>query len=498
MDLSAFSTSIQNALGAHLPGILGAVAILVVGYVLALLTRAAVRKLLSMARVNSFIRDTIGKPMDLEGGIALGAFWFVLLITLLGVFNSLNLEQLSSPFAEMMSRILTYLPSLLAGVLLLLVAWVTATAVRTIANRALKATEWDEKLTEHAGMAPLGENVGNVLFWLVILLFLPAILGVFQLEGMLDPVRNMANETLAMLPNIFAAALIIIAGWLVAKILRGLVTNLLASVGADQLGETAGLKDRLVLSRLVGQLVFVLVFVPALIAGLDALQITAISSPATAMLGIMMAALPNIFAAILILFVTWYVARFAAGILSGLLANVGLNSLPGMMGLKHVFSDDFTASELVRRVVIFFAMLFATVEAANRLDFVQVEALVSMFIQFGGDILLGGAILLVGFWLANLAHHAIMRASDNTAIAMASIARYAILGLVLAMGLSAMGIADDIVNMAFALVFGAVAVAIALSFGLGGREAAGKQMEYWLARLRKDKQEPQKPIQQKP
>lgn len=141
MDLSVFSTSTQNALGAHLPGILGAVAILVVGYVLALLARAAVRKLLSMARINTLIGATIGKPMDLEGGIALGAFWFVLLATLLGVFNSLNLEQLSGPFAEMMSQIMTYLPNLLAGVLLLLVAWVAATAVKAIANRALKATQ---------------------------------------------------------------------------------------------------------------------------------------------------------------------------------------------------------------------------------------------------------------------------------------------------------------------------------------------------------------------
>jgi hypothetical protein len=47
-----------------------------------------------------------------------------------------------------------------------------------------------------------------------------------------------------------------------------------------------------------------------------------------------------------------------------------------------------------------------------------------------------------------------------------------------------MGLADDIVNLAFALTLGSVAVAIALAFGLGGREAAGRQMEYWLARLR--------------
>jgi hypothetical protein len=55
------------------------------------------------------------------------------------------------------------------------------------------------------------------------------------------------------------------------------------------------------------------------------------------------------------------------------------------------------------------------------------------------------------------------------------------------MGLRAMGIADDIVNLAFGLTLGAAAVAIALAFGLGGRQAAGRQMEYWLARWRGEK-----------
>ena len=130
-------------------------------------------------------------------------------------------------------------------------------------------------------------------------------------------------------------------------------------------------------------------------------------------------------------------------------------------------------------------MLFATVEAANRLGFSQVRDIVSTFIQFGSQILLGSVILAVGFWLANLVHSGIKRVSGEDAAAVAGLARIAILTLVTAMGLRSMGIADDIVNMAFGLTLGAVAVAIALSFGLGGREAAGKQMEYWFSRLRK-------------
>ncbi len=179
-------------------------------------------------------------------------------------------------------------------------------------------------------------------------------------------------------------------------------------------------------------------------------------------------------------------AKFAADVLARLLSGMGLDTVPERIGLNAAFSGTFKPSTLVRALALFFAMLFATVEAANRLEFTQVRDLVALFIKFGGEVLLGGAILAIGFWLANLAHDAIQRASGEKRTGLARLARMAILGLVIAMGLRAMGIADDIVNLAFGLTFGAVAVAVALSFGLGGREAAGRQMEHWLLQLRKD------------
>jgi hypothetical protein len=92
----------------------------------------------------------------------------------------------------------------------------------------------------------------------------------------------------------------------------------------------------------------------------------------------------------------------------------------------------------------------------------------------------------VGFWLSRLAADAIRGLTGSTTSFLAGLARFAILGLVFAMGLRAMGIADDIINLAFGLTLGAVAVAVALSFGLGGREAAGEQMTHWLRRMRDD------------
>ena len=285
-------------------------------------------------------------------------------------------------------------------------------------------------------------------------------------------------------PNVLAATVIGFLGWLIAKVLRELVSSLLGAAGLDRAGAKVGLGEGVRLSQLSGTIVFVLVFVPALIAALDALKVEAISAPATEMLGKMLAAIPDIFAAALILVISWFVARFAAALLAQLLASMGFDRVPEKIGLANAFRES-TASALVGKVLFFFAMLFATVEAANRLAFSQVSDLVSMFIQFGGEVLLGSAILVVGYWLAGVAYEAIKRTSGESAKGLASVARAAILGLVLAMGLRAMGIADDIVNLAFALVLGGMAVAFALAFGLGGREPAGKLLENWFARFRK-------------
>ena len=232
-------------------------------------------------------------------------------------------------------------------------------------------------------------------------------------------------------------------------------------------------------SSLVGTIVYVFVFVPTLISALDALKIDAISVPATNMLNQFLGAVPDIVAAIVIVLVTFYFARFVASLAQKLLEAAGADGLPAVLGVERVFSGILQPSVLVARLIVFFAMLFASVEAANRLGFSQVRDVVTLFIEFGGHVLMGGVILVIGVWLAGLARRVIEQADREHSVLFARIAQFAILGLVFAMGLRAMGIANEIVQLAFGLVLGAIAVAVALSFGLGGREAAGKLLDRW-------------------
>ena len=477
--------SLQTSMGVHIPQVLGALAIFIIGWFVAALVKAGTRKALALLKLNQRFAGTTGQRVDLEGVIALTLFWVVMLLTLAAMFNALDLSLVSGSFAALTTQLFEYAPRLLGAVLLALLAWLVATLIRGVTQKVLDRTSLDEKLSEHANISPISESLSNALFWLVILLFVPAILGALQMEGLLSPLRDMTAKAVDILPNVVAALVIGGVGWVVATVLRNLTTNLLRSAGLDQIGNKAGLAGTVQLSSLAGLLVFIVVLVPALIAALDALHIDAISRPATEMLAMLMDAVPRIIAAGLILLITWLVASFATRLLSSLLANVGFDTLPAKLGMQHAFART-PPSMLAGRIALVFAMLFAVVEAANQLGFHRFSDMIMTFVEFAGDVLLGSAILIIGFMLANVAYEAISRASgdvEGNGSALAKVARFAILGIVLAMGLRAMGIADDIVNLAFGLTLGAIAVAVALAFGLGGREAAGRLASRWVDRL---------------
>lgn len=515
----SWQASLQNALGVYLPNLLGGLAILLVGWIVALILAAVTRKGLAALRVNERLNAQTQSTTDFQKIAGRVVFWAVLLLAVIGMFGVLNVDGVSGPLSTLANTVMLYLPRLLMALLLVAIAWVLATVVRSLVNRGLAATRLDDKLSESADMQPLSATMGNVAYWLILLLFLPAIVSVLQIEGLMTPLSDMTTGLLGMLPNLLAAVVIGLVGWIIAKAVRGLVTNLLATTGIDKFSADNEATRNLRLSELGGTLAFILIIVPTLIAALDALRIEAISAPLTGMLDVMLQALPNVLAAAAILLLAWFIGRFVAQLVARLLANLGFDRLPERIGMGHALAPapapregefepessrptggyyatpptsatdarpstggGISLSELGGRLALFFIMLFATVEAAGLLGFVGVHELLQTFIAFGADVLLGLAIFVIGYWLADLAAKAIERTNPGNAVGLSRIARVAILGLVVAMGLRAMGVADDIVNLAFGLTLGAVAVAIALAFGLGGREAAGRVADRWANR----------------
>jgi len=412
-----------------------------------------------------------------------------MILALVGALNVLNISGVSDPFSNMVSRVLAFLPSLLAAVAVGFVGWIVARLVRAGLTNVLARTQLDEKLSGDVGVGSLSSNLAEIFYWLVLLLFLPIILSILGLNGLLLPVQNMVNEGIAYLPNLFIAGVIIFVGYILAKIVRGIVEGLGNSLGLQAQAEKVGLFKNSNISKFLGSFVFAIIIITALIVAFEALGIEAISQPATSMLNEIMQAIPRIIAAGLILIVAYVVSRFVARLIAELISGAGVDEVPMKLGVQR-FLGQTRVSDVIGYLIVFFTMLFAVSEAANRLGLEQVSVLISMFIQFGADILLGAVILVIGFWLANAVANVVQRGEYNSSRWLGNLVRILIMGLVIAMGLKAMGIADSIVNLAFGLTLGSVAVAFALAFGLGGRQPAERLLTELLDCAKKDAKEP--------
>jgi hypothetical protein len=299
----------------------------------------------------------------------------------------------------------------------------------------------------------------------------------------------MVNDVVGYLPNIFIAGVIVFVGYILAKIIRGIVEGLLRSLNVQQQAEKVGIFKNSNVPQVIGSFIFAVIIITALIIAFEALGIEAISQPATAMLYEVMNAIPNIIAAALILILAYVVSKLVAKLVTEVLAGTGVDEVPAKLDLQR-FLGTTKISHVVGVLIILFTMLFAVSEAANRLGFEQVSSLIAMFIYFGANILLGAVILVVGFWLANVVANVVQRGEYNSSRWLANLVRVLIMGLVVAMGLRAMGIADSIVNLAFGLTLGAVAVAFALAFGLGGRQPAERVLTDLIDKAKREGKEP--------
>jgi hypothetical protein len=198
------------------------------------------------------------------------------------------------------------------------------------------------------------------------------------------------------------------------------------------------------------------------------------------MLETLLGALPGIFGAALILTVSYFVGKVVSDLVGNLLAGVGFDRLPARLGLVGDSVElRILPSAVAARIVLIGVMLFAAMEAAQVMGFAAFSQMIDRFLIFAGQVLLGVVILALGLALANLAARAILATGRAQAGLLAHVARGAILMLSGAMALREMGIAGEIINLAFALVLGAVAVAAAIAFGVGGREFAAGQLRRW-------------------
>ncbi|MBL7161076.1 MAG: mechanosensitive ion channel [Anaerolineales bacterium] len=486
-------TQLIALVGEDMLNLLAGLAILIVGWLIARIIKTVVYRLLKRTNVDDRLAGAVAEgeepaQLNIAKWVSTAAFYLVMLFVLVAFFQTVQLPAVAAPLNAMLEQIALAAPQLLGAILILLVAWLVATIAKFVIQRTMRMTKLDERLAAQAEIdAPkvsVSDSLANGVFWLVFLLFLPAVLNALGMRGLVEPVTGVVDAILGAIPNIFAAAISLFIGWLLARIVRQIVVNLLAATNIDKFGERIGVSSESQtepLSKIIGSVIYILILIPAVIAALNALGVDAISAPAISMLTAVMSGIPMFFGAVLVLLVAYFAGKLISGLVSNLLTGIGFDRITEKLGLR-IASDKakYTLSEVVGYIVLVAVLLLAGIEAADMLGFGFLAEILAIFLAFGGQVLLALLIFAVGLYLANLTRDVIMAAGGNNAGFMAGIARTAILVLVAAMGLQQVGVAGEIVNIAFGVLLGAIGVAAALAFGLGARETASRIVDSWV------------------
>ncbi|HMP83508.1 MAG TPA: mechanosensitive ion channel [Verrucomicrobiota bacterium] len=477
---------------AYGPNLLAGLAVLVVGWLLAVIVSSAVRKLMGKVSIDNKIAQWMAGPdqksaVPVERWISQAVFYVLMFVVLIAFLQTIKLTLVTESLNSIIQPVLAYLPRLVGASVLLAAAWILATVLRKILVAVFNRTKLDEKVGTATGgdvkSVSLSETFAEVVYWLVFLLFLPPILQTLGLESLLAPVTTLLNEAFGFLPNILSAAAILVIGWFIARIVQRLVESLLAGAGLDRASEKWGIAPSLgarKLSSIVALIVYFVILVPVLIAALGALQIEAVTRPASDMLAKIMAQLPDIAAAAIIILIAVVAGKVVSGIITNILTGIGFNNVLVRLGLsKKPPQEKQLPSVWVGNLIFAVIVILASVTAAETLGFTAVAKLITDFVGFAGHVLMGLLIFSLGLLLARLVAEGIASSDSPNARRLALVARVAILTLAGAMALRQTGLANEIVNLAFGIILGAVAVAFAIAFGMGGRDMASRTLEDW-------------------
>ena len=362
---------------------------------------------------------------------------------------------------------------ILLALVALLITWLVARAAKWAFAKLVDTVDFFKRGTG-SGQS-LGESLGKIVSLLVWLFGLLIVLNILELGGVAGPIDSLLENVVAFLPNLLWAGLIFFIGIMVARIVRDLVVTTLQTVDFDKWANRGGVDNvtgNSAISKTIGTIVYVLIAIPVAIAALEQLGIDSISAPASEMLRMIFAAIPNIIAAAILLGIGYLISKFVVQIVKEVLPGLGVDRALAESGLV---SEGTTASGIIARVVQVAIVLFFAIAATRLLGFPELTAILDQLLELGGRVIFGAVVIAFGFLIANLLARLISGDAGGTTAA--TIVRWATIILFVFMGLQFTGIGGMIPANALTILIAGIAVAGALAFGLGGRDWAARKLE---------------------
>lgn len=399
-----------------------------------------------------------------------------------------------APAAYWQNQLLEWGPRVLFAILILVVTHFVAKAVQWGIAKGIDRVPVLKRHPREGGDS-IGTELGRLAYWLVWLVGLIAALQPLGLSGVLTPVTTMTNEVFAYLPRLLGAGLIFFAGLILARIVRHVVEAFLGALNLERLLGRAGLPigqpplavdadgtasegvapARSSIARAAGITVSAIIIIFAAIGALETLQIRAFSDPAIAMLQQIGYAIPRVLGALLWLAFAFIFARWVKQIVETVLPSLGFDRFVHALGIMPASTNP---SKVVGAIAMTAILLAAAIEAARQLGGDSVAALLFQITELGGKVIFGTVIIVVGLFLSRILAGLVGSSTGEAGYAQ-TIVKYAIIALFTAIGLTFMGLANEIVLLAFGLILGSAAIATALAFGLGGRDWAARQLDEW-------------------
>lgn len=404
--------------------------------------------------------------------------------------------------AQLQTLVMDWGPRILGAIVVLIAAHFLAKAAHWALAKLVDRLPGANREQPADPKKSTGYQLGQLGYWMVLLLGVIGALTILGLTSVVTPLSGLLTDVLAFVPNIIGAALIFFVGLVVATLARRVVETALNVAHVDRALERTGLAQMTGasgLARALGTLVFMLILIPVAIAALQQLNIRAISDPAVAVLSTILNAIPHVLGAAVVLAIAFLIARWVSGILEQVLPSLGVDRALQALGMGQApapaLPEDYvsadgapaatpraTPSKIIARIAFVAIMLFSAVEAARLLAFGAIAGMLAQILELAARVLFGGVIILAGVLLANFLAGLVRRTTAGREGVASTLVRWSTIALASAMGLRFMGIADEIVIIAFALVLGAASVAAALAFGIGGRETARRLLDQWAQR----------------
>lgn len=364
----------------------------------------------------------------------------------------------------------------LQALLVLAAAFIVAGIIKSLVVKLLAKEKVAKALgkVDPEGKGGLAQFIAKAVYLLVFMLFVPAIFGSLGLSVIFTPVANIFNAIWAYVPNIIAAAIVLVVGFMIAKLVRQLLIPVFDKINVNKLQEKAGIEvansDKL--SVTLAYIVYYLILIPMIVMALDVLNISVISAPATSILNSILGFIPNILVGLIIIIIGCMIGKFVGQIVTRLIATAGLDAKLA----KLLDKDDqkFSLSKLVGTVVNVIIVIFFVVEGLNVLELEVLTNVGTVVIGYMPVVLSAVIIAVAAFFASSVAEKALKKNGKTTYALIAKVAIFTVAGFMI---LSQLGIAAEIVNTAFKLVLAAVAIAVALAFGLGGKEFAANTLK---------------------